>query len=929
MAHFIENRPTKVQKQTRKSTENLGDSVGSLVEKEQDTESLPPDADIKSDHSHSGDSVPTDNHSDENNPDNQANKPDTQDSVSVSVSKESQLKPDPQSNPDSDPEIEIINIKTDPNFIYTDILEPILDALGKTDEKTSNLSSETESLAESQQSGDGSSNEFEKISSGGEQISDQENTSENSGNDKQPFNTIQITPPRKQFEERTSSWYNIVDFGVHGDNDPSGLSVKTGITQIKVDQNIQTEMSVEMDKDKQAQFEALQEAYNSLIEEHEGMKKAQTGKDSVIGDLQTRVNELLDSKAKLSSDIRVMETTLDRVKNENDQYKLNQTIDRHNRSKGYEGYGSSRHFDSGMGIQDDEDDYMSGGSMYAGLGYGKSTSGTTRESFQNRYGSKPAYYPGHAKKTSKFSGTSLAAGGHGAGSASTGAIPKDGGGGHPPDKDPPDGKKSPDPNEPNPPDGPSHPDKGSGGGGGPPGHPGDGGGDGGGGSNPSSEGEEDYDPDYNPPRGRGRPRYPRIPYGPSLRLSDGFPRKFDGVKQDQCKAHAESMEDYFLLHGIRDNHTKIQRFKLSLEGRARIWLDPAKEKLLYHDLVKEFIKHFSGITSFQSNLHKFRSLKWNETESLEFYKMTLTLLSEMVGHDKPGQPPSKELKTQFIIGLPHAYQMALSDLTEDSDMELIVKRAQKYWDTKRLNQVTAGQVTFADTTTGLGMAVQAEKQQTVPKDDQLLQKIAMVVEKTINGENDSKTGGKSNNKGRNGNRNGNNKNRQQTDNRENRDSSQERETWYRDRYRGDRYRDPTEYRSRYSPDRGFEGPKGYGRFPYERNRTYYQSRDNVNRNYRQNNYPRDNRRNDEGNWSRNPRYSNRNNDRWPSRSPSRERNWEGRQSNTDRPYNKSSERESTPSPVKACHHCRSTEHLVRRCPKLYEVMKSHFQDSQN
>ena len=53
----------------------------------------------------------------------------------MSVVKESQLKPDPQSNSDSDPEIEIVVSETNPHPVITDILDPILDTLGKINEK--------------------------------------------------------------------------------------------------------------------------------------------------------------------------------------------------------------------------------------------------------------------------------------------------------------------------------------------------------------------------------------------------------------------------------------------------------------------------------------------------------------------------------------------------------------------------------------------------------------------------------------------------------------------------------------------------------------------------------------------------------------------------------------------------------------------------
>ena len=65
---------------------------------------------------------------------------------------------------------------------------------------------------------------------------------------------------------------------------------------------------------------------------------------------------------------------------------------------------------------------------------------------------------------------------------------------------------------------------------------------------------------------------------------------------------------------------------MTLEGDARLWCSDDKLLKTYAELTEEFVKHFSGITSYESNLQKFRTLKWNKQESLEMFKNKLLML---------------------------------------------------------------------------------------------------------------------------------------------------------------------------------------------------------------------------------------------------------------------------------------------------------------
>ena len=230
---------------------------------------------------------------------------------------------------------------------------------------------------------------------------------------------------------------------------------------------------------------------------------------------------------------------------------------------------------------------------------------------------------------------------------------------------------------------------------------------------PGEDGDGGGDPHYPYARPDSQPRSGRQQNrGMFLRYNDGLPKNFDGSGKVEAKAYLRSLEDYFLLHEITDDATKINRMKITLENHARLWLDEQMEQNTYNDLKVEFLKQFTGTITFDSNIHKFRGCTWREDRPLEQYRQQLIMFAEIIGcaREKDGSY-SRELKTQFKMGLPGPYQMALSDLTEDDSLDTIMKRTQKHWDIIKLNKLQAAQVTLADTSVGVTMKATADEAQ--------------------------------------------------------------------------------------------------------------------------------------------------------------------------------------------------------------------------
>ena len=440
----------------------------------------------------------------------------------------------------------------------------------------------------------------------------------------------------------------------------------------------------------------------------------------------------------------------------------------------------------------------------------------------------------------------------------------------------------------------------------------------GGGSRPPRSGG--YNNNNNGPGRLSGRRYEERQHGVPLKLTDYMPRRFDGVKNLEGKAHIDSLRDYFSIQGITDDRQKVNLFKLSLEGQARIWLDASKESMFFEDLALEFIKHFTGITSYQSNLHKFRSLKWNETESLELYKQKLLLLSQIIGNEKYGEDYSKELKTQFKLGLPISYQTHMTDLDEDSPLELIVKRTQTLWDTKRLNQSTAGQVTFSDTTTGLGMVTQEldrnELRERGDVSEKVVEKLAYALENALTGKGKKESSAYYFNKSRGDSRFQNDRrfrsNSRERYNSGDRNTYRNKENTYRNdnanRYRSDS-RSRNESRSRYD--------------------NQYRSRDSSwerGRSRERRSGFRDNR---QSGWSPGGRRSFGSYSR--SREASRERNRSKSPYSSKQEYRSSRERDPTPGPSTKglCYGCKSSSHKMRECPALLKDLKKYFGEGQS
>ena len=187
-------------------------------------------------------------------------------------------------------------------------------------------------------------------------------------------------------------------------------------------------------------------------------------------------------------------------------------------------------------------------------------------------------------------------------------------------------------------------------------------------------------------RRHGRSRRHHYDKEQSVKIYDGLPRKFDGERNKDPVAHLDSYEDYCKVQRMTTGDEKLDRFGLTLEGSARRWFSSIKPKT-WQELTLQFTRQYTGTKTYSIANERFKNLKWNEgQESLETYRQNLTTLAQGVNRylevdDVTGMRTgeiSKEFKSQFIMGLPHDYRMAMTDLNEDDDFGVLMRRAEKF-----------------------------------------------------------------------------------------------------------------------------------------------------------------------------------------------------------------------------------------------------------
>ena len=189
-----------------------------------------------------------------------------------------------------------------------------------------------------------------------------------------------------------------------------------------------------------------------------------------------------------------------------------------------------------------------------------------------------------------------------------------------------------------------------------------------------------------------------ISFRPNARISDLFPKRFSGAKDQDPRSHIYSFMDYCEIQGIVTDAAMIKRFKNTLENKARLWMQSLDVKT-FDELREQFIRQYTGVTTHIANVMRFRQVVYTYPESLETYKQRLLLLAQTIGYDVREGKVSPEVLTQYRLGLPKEVRKFMTTLPKTATIKAMEVLAQEhidieYTDTGIKNPT---QVTFGET----------------------------------------------------------------------------------------------------------------------------------------------------------------------------------------------------------------------------------------
>jgi len=112
--------------------------------------------------------------------------------------------------------------------------------------------------------------------------------------------------------------------------------------------------------------------------------------------------------------------------------------------------------------------------------------------------------------------------------------------------------------------------------------------------------------------------------GTTLRFKEFFASKFNGTRVSSPYAHIFCFTDYCGMHGaeLTSDELKIERFKFTLEGKARLWVE-GKQFTSFDELAEAFTGRFSGISSRNGAIESFNRTRLEPGEKVEEYLQRL------------------------------------------------------------------------------------------------------------------------------------------------------------------------------------------------------------------------------------------------------------------------------------------------------------------
>ena len=155
-----------------------------------------------------------------------------------------------------------------------------------------------------------------------------------------------------------------------------------------------------------------------------------------------------------------------------------------------------------------------------------------------------------------------------------------------------------------------------------------------------------------------------------------LPKKFSGDDTTEtARSHILQYEDYCTFQNLdaaaaADNAQVIGRFKLTLKGKARAWVD-GKVFANFAELKDQFIRKFGGAHSREGAVEKFNNCIYNFPEPVEDYLMRIKEWAQILNYG------AELVRDRFLAGLPDDLR-GMAHLANIADLDELVKAVQNY-----------------------------------------------------------------------------------------------------------------------------------------------------------------------------------------------------------------------------------------------------------
>lgn len=164
-----------------------------------------------------------------------------------------------------------------------------------------------------------------------------------------------------------------------------------------------------------------------------------------------------------------------------------------------------------------------------------------------------------------------------------------------------------------------------------------------------------------------------------LKISDLLPARYTGVPVEDAPGHLMLYEDYCLYHDIQNDNTKVERFRLTLTGQARLWYQ-GKTFASWDQCKTAFQSYFSSAQTRQSAVQAFRNSAFKTGETADQYLQRLQRLADRMNYGED------YVKDQFLTGLPQDVRTSVI-MGRPQNLEEAVSLTQEYLEAARPREV--------------------------------------------------------------------------------------------------------------------------------------------------------------------------------------------------------------------------------------------------